>query len=317
MRHRRKTGVISAAIAGAIIFAASAARAVDTGSGARSFYAMTPAERAAALQNIHKRHQTLAERVEAVSARFLGTPYKLGPLGEGPDGEFDRDPLMSFAQVDCTTFVEETMALALESDLAQAQTTLQKIRYRGGKVSYEARNHFTSADWVPNNVGAGYLEDITQEVAGSKTRTATKVISKRAWYAAKNAGDFKGQPGFSFDEKARLLPRWRALGASKPDQKVSLPYVPAADVASLISRIPSGTIANLVREDRPDKPVLVSHQVLLIRRGETLYVRHARYGRVVEDAPLLDYLAIFAGSKWPLLGLNLNRVTQPGAGRRH
>ncbi len=302
-------GTMVAMAVGAALLTGSCAAAGSRDS--RPFYAMSEPAIAASLKEIQERDRSLSARVEAVSARFLGTPYKLGPLGEGPSGEFDRDPLTRFDKVDCTTFVEEVMALALDPDLGQAKRTLRKIRYRNGNVSYETRNHFTSADWVPNNVAAGYLVDITRDVAGAKTRIAGKEISKRAWYAGKTLDDLKGWRPSDQAERRSRLERLRALGRSMPDQRAELPYVPVADIPRMLQNIPSGVVANLVREDRPDKPVLVSHQVLLIRRGRTLYVRHARYQRAVEDRPLVEYLAIFAGSKWPLLGLNLDRITRP------
>ncbi len=69
------------------------------------------------LRRIHQQAASLPQRVEAISELFLGVPYKLGALGEGPGGEFDRDPLIRFDAFDCTTFVETVMALALNSDL--------------------------------------------------------------------------------------------------------------------------------------------------------------------------------------------------------
>jgi len=107
------------------------------------------------LRRIHQQAPSLAQRVEAVSELFLGVPYKLGSLGEGPDGEFDRDPLIRFDAFDCTTFVETVMALSLDSDLDSAVRTLQKIRYKDGQIGYATRNHFIELDWVPNNVRAG------------------------------------------------------------------------------------------------------------------------------------------------------------------
>src|SRR5271169_5922701 len=86
------------------------------------------------LRRIHQQPASLAQRVEAVSELFLGVPYKLGSLGEGPDGEFDRDPLIRFDAFDCTTFVETVMALSLDSDLDSAMRTLQKIRYKDGQI---------------------------------------------------------------------------------------------------------------------------------------------------------------------------------------
>ena len=115
------------------------------------------------LRRIHQQAASLAQRVEAVSELFLGVPYKLGSLGEGPDGEFDRDPLIRFDAFDCTTFVETVMALSLDSDLDSAARTLQKIRYQDGQIGYATRNHFIELDWVPNNVRAGYLHDITSD----------------------------------------------------------------------------------------------------------------------------------------------------------
>lgn len=273
------------------------------------FHEMARPRIAAALKKVHKRNKTLESRVEAVSELFLGTPYKLGPLGEGPDGEFDRDPLISFAAADCTTLIEQSMALALEPELDRAEAALQKIRYRGGKISYETRNHFPEADWVPQNAWAGYLKDVTAEIAGEKVKTASKRISKREWYAKKTAEELQGIPDPA--DRERRLARLKTLGESFEDQIASLPYLPMDLVPALLPKIPSGTIANLVREDQADKPVLIAHQVLLVRRDGSPFVRHAAFGGRVEDVPALEYFYRFYNSKWRLLGLNLNRAQAP------
>jgi hypothetical protein len=144
------------------------------------------------LRRVHRQAASLPRRVEAVSELFLGTPYKLDALGEGPDGEFDRDPLIRFDAFDCTTFVETVMALSLESDLESAARTLQKIRYKDGQIGYATRNHITELDWVPNNVRAGYLRDITSEVAGRDAIEMSKTVSKRDWLR-KSMVSFEGQ----------------------------------------------------------------------------------------------------------------------------
>ena len=69
------------------------------------FVDMTEPEIAKALREIHRTHPGLDERILAVSEAFLGVPYRLGPLGEGGDGEFNRQPLYSFRDLDCTTYV--------------------------------------------------------------------------------------------------------------------------------------------------------------------------------------------------------------------
>jgi hypothetical protein len=275
-----------------------------------SFYELREPIIAKELKRIHKKNKKLASRVEAVSERFLGTPYVLGPLGEGPTGEYDRDPLYDFKKADCTTLVEQVMAMSLEPDLDKALQTLQKIRYKDGIITYETRNHFTEGDWVPQNVRAGFLADITELVAGEKTKTATKKISKRAWYVSKSTADIQGF-GSAEAEKERRAGHLRELADRFQDQYAALPYLPIDALPQFQGRIPSGTIGNLLRADQPDKPTMISHQVLFIRKGTDLYVRHAAYGKQTEDVPVLEYFYRYFNSKWPLLGVNLNELRAP------
>ncbi|MBI5881490.1 MAG: DUF1460 domain-containing protein, partial [Elusimicrobia bacterium] len=250
----------------------------------------------------------LSSRVAAVSEAFLGTTYRLGPLGEGQDGEFDKDPLYSFKKVDCTTFVEQVMALALEPDLKKAVSgTLQRIRYKDGEIGYRTRNHFPETDWIPNNAKAGFIKDITEQVAGTRTKFAAKTISKKAWYAAKTFDDLQGLDLSQPDKGARLK-TLQAAGKDLADEEASVPYVPASVLAEVVSRIPSGTIANIVREPRPDKPVVITHQGLIIDLGGRKFLRHAAYGRQVEDVPLLDYFVRYATASWRVAGVNLDAV---------
>lgn len=294
----------------AVLFAALAlhAAAVENPQSAKPFFAMDEPAIASALRTIHAQNAALSSRVEAVSARFLGTPYVLGPLGEGPDGQFDRDPLVNFQKADCTTYVEEVIALSLEPNLKRAKNLLQKIRYHDGKISYATRNHFPEVDWIPNNSAAGFIEDITREIGGDRTRIVTKIISKRDWYSNKSADDLKDFPG-SQPEKERLLIRLKALGQEFKDQQAEIPYLPLESLPMLLTKIPSGTILNLVRAEMPDKPVLITHQALLVHTREGAFIRHAHASTAVEDAPALEYFKRYEGSKWPLLGVNLNRIS--------
>jgi hypothetical protein len=279
------------------------------------FRGLGPARAAQFLRDLHREHPRLEDRVEAVSRALLGTPYRLGPLGEGPSGRFDADPLASLEVLDCTTAVEEVMALALEPDLDRALgATLQRIRYLDGRIAYPWRNHFTELEWVPRNVAAGFLRDVTGEVAGPWTRRQSKRISRRAWYRGKGPGDLEGLPDLKGALRRTRLQELRALGDVLPDQEASLPYVPLERLPELLDRIPSGTVANLVHEDRPGKPTFVSHQVLLIRRDGSLLVRHAATDRGFVELPVRAFLAAYRHWPWPLLGLNLLAVQDPGRG---
>ena len=294
------------------LLALAAAAALAWGTEPEPFSRLPDAEVQKAVREIHASRPALGARVEAVSERFLGTPYRLGPLGEGPKGEFDREPLRDFHEVDCTTYVEQVMALALEPDLRKAERVLQRIRYKDGRVGYETRNHFPEVDWIPNNVKAGFLRDITREVAGDKTKTALKLISKRAWYVQKSSKDLEGFTGLSEAQAQAIVERWRKRGDGLPDEQARVDYVPMDALPELLARIPSGTIANLVREDKEGVPVLISHQVLLIDSPEGKLVRHASSTGKVEQMLALPYFYKYFNSKWRLVGLNLDQVNKPG-----
>ena len=272
------------------------------------FQPLTNAHIQEELRRIHQQAASLPQRVQAVSELFLGVPYKLGSLGEGPDGEFDRDPLIRFDAFDCTTFVETVMALSLDSDLDSATRTLQKIRYKDGQIGYTTRNHFIELDWVPNNVRAGYLHDITSDVAGRNAVEIHKTISKRKWYLRKSLVSLEG--GFTEVEKLRFVLKLRHLGRRFPDQRATLTVLPLKALPLALANIPSGTIANLVHANQRYKETIVSHQVFLIKKSDGWYVRHAASDKTVEDDPI-DILAHYKDSRWRLIGLNLNVLHDP------
>ncbi|MDO8722653.1 MAG: DUF1460 domain-containing protein, partial [Syntrophales bacterium] len=74
-----------------------------------------------------------AELALAVGSHFLGTPYVAGTLEQGK-----RENLqINLRQLDCFTFVENTMALANlikrgKSSFADFAASLEAIRYRKG-----------------------------------------------------------------------------------------------------------------------------------------------------------------------------------------
>jgi hypothetical protein len=260
------------------------------------------------LRRIDRQAASLPQRVEAISELFLGVPYKLGPLGEGASGEFDRDPPIRFDAFDCTTFVETVMALALDSDLEAATRTLQKIRYKDGQIGFATRNHFIELDWVPNNVRAGYLRDITSDVAGRNAVKIRKTISKRRWYLRKSLASLEG--AFTENEKKSQLLKLRRLGKPFPDKRATLTVLPLKALPLALANIPSGTIANLVHADRRYRDTVVSHQVLLIKKSDGWYVRHAASDKAVEDDPI-GILATNKDPSWPLIGLNLIVLHDP------
>ena len=83
----------------------------------------------------------IGERVERLSALFVGVPYGDYPLGEGSGVE--PQPRWRVDKVDCQTFVETVLAMANAKSLDRARAVLDDIRYAGDppKVSFSTRNH--------------------------------------------------------------------------------------------------------------------------------------------------------------------------------
>ena len=142
-----------------------------------------------------------AGRLADVVERSLGTPYDPGPLGEGPGGKYDADPIVDFSRVDCVTFVEQSLALAASKSRAEAVELLQRIRYKDGVIDYETRNHFMETDWFPNNPFAA-----TRRVTSGGTVGVTRTISRKAFFAKVKAPE---------------------LGQDTPDRKMTVAYVRA------------------------------------------------------------------------------------------
>ena len=147
----------------------------------------------------------------------LGTPYFDGPLGEGPEGKYDSDPMVDFTRVDCVTYVEQSVAMATGSRYDEMYANLQRIRYRDGKTDFENRNHFMISDWVSNNP---YCVDVSAKL-GVQTQQLTRTISKKGFFELVKA------PG---------------LGADEPDEAVTIDLVPTAMAAIAQQNIPSPSL---------------------------------------------------------------------------
>ncbi len=212
----------------------------------------------------------------------LGTPYQDGPLGEGPEGKFDTDPMVDFGKVDCVTYVEQSLALATASSYDEMFVNLQKIRYRGGKTDFENRNHFMISDWVANNT---FNVEVTDEL-GVETDKVSRTISRRDFFERVKA------PG---------------LGADTPDEDITLGVVPAAKTKQAEEKLPSPSLIVFVGK----VDWLFSLHCGLYLRDEQgvgrLYHGSSKAGEVV-DVPLTDYMDQQAQR---YLGFTAYRIEEP------
>jgi hypothetical protein len=226
----------------------------------------------------------LGERVKAITDPWLGRPYAIGVLGEAD--LIDADPLTRYDVFDCLTFVEEALALALAPDPVSAHRVRVGLRYRGGApITYENRKHFMLAEWIPQNIAEGWLEDITPTLPGATQ--VTKVVTAETWR------------------------RWARRSLFElPDERLPVGtlkfwYVPLSRVAEAMAVTPNGAVVFEMRTPRDWIPITLTHVSLKVP-APTPTLRHAsRTGRGgVRDERVSSYVLRLQGySNWPAAGV--------------
>ena len=229
----------------------------------------------------------IGERIERLSALFVDVPYRDYPLGEGSGVE--PQPRWRVDGVDCQTFVETVLAMANAKSLERARTVLDDIRYAGDppKVSFATRNHFTEAQWLPSNLGKGYLREETRTI--EERAPSTSLVLRRA--------QWEKVPGLK-----RLSP------AKIPQGEFPIRYLTLEQTRKRGASIEPGSVLLVVRQQDPKRVVRVSHMGLVVRKEGRLYVRHASTGdehKVIdlELGQFVDRLREY--KKWPVQGIAL------------
>ncbi len=259
------------------------------------------------------------QRIEIISRFFLGKRYSRYTLGEGKQGRYDQKPLYRFDRFDCTTFIETVMALSYAANPGDFIQYIKKIRYKNAKVSFLTRNHFPSVDWIPNNIKAHFLKDITEELAGSiPVEKREIIIDKKKWLQTMPKRRLSVARGFNLSKILRELRQTQS-----PEKNEILTYINLEAIISdenslnhILKSIPSGSIINIIQSNSPltyrtGSTLNVIHQGLCIYKNGIPYFRHAsstRLKRVVET-PLKKYLHRLYYMY--VLGINVLKIQRP------
>lgn len=260
----------------------------------------------------------LKRRIEIQSAALLNKPYLEGALGEGINGIYDKNPLYRFDYFDCETYVDTVMALALAKNLLDFKNKINQIRYKNGNVSFTQRNHFPSADWIPNNKRNGYIHELNYLIAAEKTKITKTQINLRNWYLHLSTDRIQ-IPYLNSRQKEIRLFQLKAEGSSLYGSKdVSISYIPVFDLLQnprLRQKIPSGSLIFFVGHDsylssRIGTPMNVLHMGFAIWNNGQLYCRMAssKAGKVL-DVFFPDYLRTYL-SLGTLDGISVWSITQ-------
>lgn len=128
----------------------------------------------------------MGESMAFIGLSFVGTKYVPATL-ELPGVE---EVVINLQELDCVTFVENVLALALfirqvepqilESELetqAVYRRLLTRIRYRNGRVDgYPSRLHYFT-DWILDNEAKGIVREVTAELSGVEDFRAIDFMS--------------------------------------------------------------------------------------------------------------------------------------------
>lgn len=220
--------------------------------------------------------QNPGELLVSIGKSFIGTPYVAGTLEVA---EFES-LVINLRGLDCTTFVENVLALAIifdKGDLAFETYTdvLQNIRYRNGVLSgYASRLHYFS-EWITDNEKKGWVKEVTQYLGGAPMgKTRDFMTSNRDLYP-----HLKSQENYE---------EMRSVELTLKDQPVY--YLPKSAIAKQEQLIRHGDIIALATSiDGLD----VTHTGIASREQDgRIHLLHASSkGQVeVSKLPLTDYL---------------------------
>ncbi len=216
---------------------------------------------------------------------FLGSRYRRDPLGEGPDGDIDRDPRLDVEGFDCVTLIEHALAFEVAGGDAGEEEflpVLDKIRYRAGEVDFRTRNHFFVADWIPQN--SWLVEDVTSSVGGDVTELLTRRMGRRSFFRSRQ---IEGIDGLEDEDRSTWV-------------------IPASAVPAVVDRLEDGMIVVLI--GRLDW-LFARHTGLLVAKseGSGWLMRHASTSAGVVDQ---DFLAYLKGAGRSLRGVKLLRIVE-------
>lgn len=106
--------------------------------------------------------------------RLKGLPYVAKTL----ETTKKENLIINLRELDCTTFTENILALSLcmksgKRTFLDFSNFLRQIRYKDGRISYPARNHYFTA-WIDENTRNGFIKEHT---ASTTPFTATQTIA--------------------------------------------------------------------------------------------------------------------------------------------
>ncbi|MFC1477542.1 N-acetylmuramoyl-L-alanine amidase-like domain-containing protein [candidate division KSB1 bacterium] len=230
-----------------------------------------------------RQDMTISQRINHYSEKFLDMDYSWTATGDSPYALLEAWPLVNFGQTNCMVFCEHVLALAISDSWDNFFNNLQQIRYRDGLIGMRTRNHYTMADWLPEN--DWLLEDVTRSVGLGDTRTVTRTISHENFFRGKGITD---------------------LRYVLPDREVTIPYVPKEALDRIEGRLRVGDIGAIIYADKTD--IFSAHMFMIAAEDGIKYVREATTrGNTTFDTPYAWWFPMIEENE-QYIGISVMRV---------
>ncbi len=208
---------------------------------------------------------------------FMGTPY----VGKTLDLSDEENLVINLRELDCTTFVENCLAIARTVKAAHPSfetfiAELEKIRYRNGYLNgYVSRLHYFS-EWITDNTAKGISEDVTAKLGGSKCIVSLSFMSTHPG----SYPQLKNNPELISEIKSAetRVSAKQFFFISKEQIAAHETGIHNGDIVALVTKIPG---------------MDVSHVGILVKKDGRVFLLHASLsGGKVETTkiPLADYL---------------------------
>jgi len=132
------------------------------------------------LNNIPE-NSAISNKALIIAKKLKNKAYQSDPLGEGGADDIDKDPIWDLNQFDCVTYIEQVYALASSKNADDFQDHLNKIRYKGGKISFVTRNHFFTSDWILNN-SRNFMDVTPILISPQNLQSETRRLFKKSFF---------------------------------------------------------------------------------------------------------------------------------------
>ena len=251
----------------------------------QKIYDISRAELNKILTEKSKENLTVTERMTFYSKMFLGMPYGLTCVGDGPYALYDTQPQLTFDTTNCMVYCEDVLALAISDSYENFFNNLQQIRYKDGIVGMKTRNHYTMGDWLPEN--RWLLDDVAIEVAGSKAKTLTRTISHKKFFAGKGIEDMR---------------------YVKDDRMITVIYIPFDALIEAKKNFRDGDILALMFKNLNN--IFSGHMLMAYDTPNGKVIRESSLSKgTVLDTPFDEWVEQFKNSK-RYIGIALMRVNE-------